>query len=219
MSSEDFPTLHTSRLTLRLADPYNAADCEEVIRVQTASNNAVSGMKTPSDVQEKFKRHGPRSEFCTLAPPPRGMFFLGYSSSESTSDQQRTDKDSKGELVGYIILSFRAEMPYPDLGFALFPQYAGMGYASEAGKAVIRFWQEEIGVKEIFIATAPYNVKAQKLAERLGFVRAGSFDVVFGHPPNEQRESDGVALVLPGMKWEEGKTMMLTVGKKEDEAA
>lgn len=206
------PTIRTKRLILHLADPWSPSDCQEIIHIYSdphAAKNAVSGIKTVADVQEKFKRHGPKPELCTLAPAPRGMYFLIYLSSDATGDEHGSN--SKGVLIGDIILSFRPEMPYPDFGFALLAPYEGCGYATEAGQAVLRFWRDTVGVKEIFVGTAPDNVRSQKLAERLGFVRAGTFDVVFGYPPNERKETGGLAFVLPGMEWIEGKTMMLTV--------
>lgn len=201
------PTIHTERLILRLADPFNTSDCQDVLRIYNdpdAAQKSVSGIRTVADVQEKFRRHGPRPELCTLAPPPCGMFFLMHLLSASTSSNE-------GDFIGQIHLSFRPEMPSPDFGYAVLAPYQRCGYATEAGKATLKYWRDTIGVKEIFIGTAPDNVKSQKLAERLGFVRGGTFDVVFGHPPNERKDTGGLAFILPGMQWIEGKTMKLTV--------
>lgn len=204
---EEQPVIRTERLILRLADPFDEADCKEVLKIYNdpeAAQKSVSGIRTIADVQEKFKRHGPRAEFCTLAPPPRGMFFLMHLPSETSVGEE-------GNFVGQFHLSFRPEMNCPDFGYAVLAPYEGKGYATEGGKAALEYWRETIGVKEIFIGTAPDNVKSQRLAEKLGLVRGGSFDVIFGHPPNERRETGGVALILPGMNWIEGQTMKLTV--------
>lgn len=200
------PIVRTERLILRLADPFDVRDCQKVLRIYNdpeTNKHSVSGIKTVADVQEKFKRHGPRPEFCTLASPPQGMFFLMHLPNASG--------DEEGDFIGQLHLSFRPEMNCPDFGYAVLPPYEGRGYATEGGKAALEFWRDTIGVKEIFVGTAPDNVKSQRLAERLGFVQRGSFDVIFGHPPNERKETGGVALILPGMKWIEGQTMKLTV--------
>ena len=209
--------LHTERLKLRLADPSSQSDCQELLRIYThpqEGGGSASGIQTLADIQQKHKRHGPRADYCTLAPAPNGMFFLIYLPSHGTSKQDAGAAEET--LVGKITMSFRPEMPYPDIGYAVLPAYEKNGYATEAGKAVIRFWQDVIGVKEMFLGTAPYNVKSQKTAERLGFVRAGTFDVLIGLPPNEKRETGGLAYVLPGMQWIDGKTMKLAIGPETE---
>ena len=210
-------SVHTKRLVLRLADPMSQADCEEIIRIYNDPHNerAVSGIKTVADVQEKHRRHGPRPEFCPLTPAIRGMFLLAYLQAGDVEGSSETGNEEV--FIGQVHMSFRPEMPYPDLGYALLAPYEGQGYATEAAQAAIRFWQDTVGVKEIMIGTVPDNFKSQKLAERLGFVQAGTFDVVFGHPPNERRETGGLAFVLPGMTWTEGKTMRLTVGAEVED--
>ncbi len=58
----------------------------------------------------------------------------------------------------------------------------------------------------------PDNARSQKCAERIGFVRAGTLDVVFGNPPHEsQRIKGALAFVLPGMEWKEGMTIYPTI--------
>ena len=65
-------------------------------------------------------------------------------------------------------------------------------------------------MKEICALTVEDNVKSQRCAERVGFVRSGILDIVFGDAPNETVK--GRALVLPVMKWEEGLVLRPTIG-------
>ena len=48
-----------------------------------------------------------------------------------------------------------------------------------------------------------------------GFARLGTFDVVFGRPPNETYRK-GVALVLAGMEWREGVVVLANIGEEEE---
>ena len=201
--------LHTERLILRLADPYNDKDCKDIIRLYNdphagLGGNAKVSIKSNEDVRAKHQSHGPRAELCTLAPPPYGMMFLCHLLQPGSSD-------TEGDLIGAIGMSFRPEMPYPDIGYMLFLPYNGKGYASEAGKTVLQWWRDVIGVKEIFCGALEDNFQSQRLAERIGFVRAGTFNVVFGHPPDEKMAT-ALAFVLPGMEWEEGRTIRPTIG-------
>lgn len=206
----DIPTvLQTERLKLRMVDPNDTSDLEELISLYNAYH-ARSGGATPSitsidDIRLKHELAGPRADFCTLTPPPKGMFHLIYLLASETAD----DNDS-GTPLGHIAVSFRSEMPCPDVGYAVLPAYEGRGYASEAGRAVVRFWQDVVGVKEIFIGTSHENLASQGVAKRMGFVEGGSFEIVFGLPPNERSEQ-AKAFVLPGMKWPTGQVLYHTL--------
>ena len=103
-------------------------------------------------------------------------------------------------------------MPYPDLGYVLYAAYEGKGYATEAGIKAVEWWRDVIGVKEIWCGTMPDNARALKCAERIGFVRGGTIDVIPGNPPDESKRFKGaVALVLPGMEWKEGLAIYPTI--------
>lgn len=203
--------LRTDRLVLCLADPSNPSHCKEIIRIYTDSRSAPGGpgktaLRTVADVQKRHNLHGPKTQFCTLAAPPKGMYFLIYLPEPNNGEQ-----GAKDVLTGTTILSFRPEIPYPDLGWALFGPYQGLGYATEAGRAALGFWRDVVGVKQICAMTIADNIKSQRCAERIGFVMSGTLDIAFGEPPNESRLK-GRALVLPGMKWEDDIVLRPEIG-------
>lgn len=139
--------LFTERLKLRLADPDDDADCLEILRLYTdpnagAGGNSRVGIDSVAGVRGKHKVSGPKPEYCTIAPPPKGMFFLVYLPSTKPGKEE--------ELVGNVAMSFRPEMPYPDIGYGILGPYEKQGYATEAGRRVLQFWRETIGVKEIW---------------------------------------------------------------------
>jgi len=215
MASQAQPILRTPRLFLRLADPSSESDSQELLSLYnhpTLAKEFASGMRTHADIQAKVRTHGPKADFCTKTSPPDGMWFLTYLLPSEEAETAFGTAGAEITLIGSIALNFRDGMPYPDLGYAMLPQFQARGYATEAGQAVLKFWREDVGVKEVCIGTAPYNIPGQKLAEKLGFVRAGTFDVLIGRPPNQTRETGGLGYVLPGMEWIEGRTMVLTVG-------
>lgn len=154
--------LHTERLKLRLADPDDDADCLEIVRLYTDSNagkggNSRTGVDSIHGVREKHRMSGPRAEYCTLAPPPKGMFFLVYLPS--------TEPGQNDTLIGNVAISFRPEMPYPDLGYGILGPYEKQGYATEAGRRVLQFWRETIGVKQVWCG--------KYIGKTASFLRAG----------------------------------------------
>lgn len=221
LDSKDIPvTLHTSRLILRMADPDSEADCLTIVKTFNDANagkggNNRVGVSDTASVRAKHKKFGPQSrpDLCTLAPPPKGMFFFIYLPTSSTTTDE-SEKTHEPEYIGFIALSFRPEMPFPDLGYGVRGPFEGKGYASEAGKRAMEWWRDVIGVKEMWVGTLPDNVRSQRCAERIGFVRAGTMDVVFGDPPDEAgRIKNACGFMLPGMegRWPEGKTLYPTI--------
>ena len=199
-----------------MANPASDADCEDIVRLYNDENggkggNAQVGITTIADVRLKHKTMGPKADMCTLRSPPSGIYFLVY-----LRDHVDANKGSWGTLLGCIGMSFRSEMPCPDIGWMFFGPFQGHGYASEASREALRFWHDVVGVREIFAGTLENNTRSQRLAERIGLIRAGTFDIVFGHSPNESH-TKAVAFVLPGMEWKEGLTTRATVGGKPDE--
>ena len=207
--------LITERLVLRAADPDSDADCQLLIRIMEDSHagsggNSRVGVRSLDEVRYKHKVHGPKQKYCTASTAPKSIYwliFLPTAAAESSEDD---------DLAGLVVLSTRDEAPCPDMGYAVLNAHAGHGYAAEAGKSVLRYWQDTVGVKEIFCATLEDNIKSQKCAERIGFVRGGTIQVLFGRAPNYERTT-GAAYVLPGMEWSESTYIMPTVGWKQEE--
>ncbi|KAI5366275.1 hypothetical protein Slin15195_G077970 [Septoria linicola] len=109
-------TLETPRLILHLADPTNEEDCNRIIQIYndpyaSRGGNARVGINTIADVRAKDAAYRPRKELCTKIDCEMDrMYHLAYL------------KDSNGQqsdLIGFVGMSFRPEVQYPDLGYAL----------------------------------------------------------------------------------------------------
>lgn len=97
------------------------------------------------------------------------------------------------ELVGFVGL-WPAEFDAPftpavEVGWRLAPQHWGLGFATEAGVAALRYAFDLLALPEIVSFTAAGNVRSRRVMERLGLAHdvAGDFD----HP-----ELPGVPHVL-----------------------
>ncbi len=155
--------LRSERLILRLVDPDSDVDCQKIVDSITDPNagkggNAKIGIENIEDVRKKIKICGPTVEYCTLAPPPRSNLFLIHlptDDGQGEADFVRTpcivmvacDDCEAFHIVetpkqltlckmGQMSMSFRLNMPYPDIGYGIGAAYEGKGYASEAGRKV-----------------------------------------------------------------------------------
>lgn len=73
--------------------------------------------------------------------------------------------------IGLCGLVKRDFLSSPDLGFALLPEYAGQGYATEAARAVTLHAQVELRIERLYAIVHRGNQRSLRLLERLGFSR------------------------------------------------
>lgn len=71
--------------------------------------------------------------------------------------------------VGILTLIQRTELPYPDFGFALLPEYEGKGFAFEAADCFLRRLAQTVDKIELLAITLPANTASRKLLEKLNF--------------------------------------------------
>ena len=82
------------------------------------------------------------------------------------------------------------------------PEYGGNGYATEAGKALIKHLFEEIGVNAVYGDCDIRNEASWKLMERLGFYRMQQFDNQT-YKDNENGQPILISTYLYGLEKEE----------------
>src|ERR1043166_1705838 len=71
--------------------------------------------------------------------------------------------------VGMCGILKRDELPDPDIGFALLPDFCTKGLAFEAATAVLNDASERLGIERILAITSLDNEASINLLERLGF--------------------------------------------------
>jgi RimJ/RimL family protein N-acetyltransferase len=71
--------------------------------------------------------------------------------------------------IGMCGLLKRDELPDPDIGFALVPEFWNKGFAFEAAAAVLQDARERLRLESILAITSLDNEASIKLLERLGF--------------------------------------------------
>jgi RimJ/RimL family protein N-acetyltransferase len=81
-----------------------------------------------------------------------------------------------GRLIGDFNLAWlSAELGRAEIGFVLNPDYSGRGYATEAGREVLRLAFETYGFHRVIGLCNGNNHSSQRLMERLGMRREAFF--------------------------------------------
>lgn len=77
------------------------------------------------------------------------------------------------EPIGMCGLLKREQLDFPDLGYALLPEFCSKGYAKEASLAVIKNGHEKHKLTNVLAFTSQQNESSNGLLKRLGFVFKG----------------------------------------------
>lgn len=73
-----------------------------------------------------------------------------------------------GSLVGICGLFRRENLVDPDIGFAVLPDFCGIGFASEAAEAVVVHARDDLGIKCLTAIVSPENLASIALIKKIG---------------------------------------------------
>ncbi|MDW5415518.1 GNAT family N-acetyltransferase [Iodobacter sp. CM08] len=77
--------------------------------------------------------------------------------------------NSTAEAIGICGFFKRDYLADADLGYALLPQFAGLGYAQEAASAALTYAKQTLGLTKLFAITDEDNQRSIKLLQSIGF--------------------------------------------------
>jgi RimJ/RimL family protein N-acetyltransferase len=161
------PTLVTERLTLRHVRPSDIHYFAET-HADTEVMRFVGGAVSREDA---WRRAMTGAGFW-------GVLGIGLWAVEQQSD---------GETIGHVgFFDFQRDMQpsiagEPEMGWIFSPKAQGMGYASEAGRAALEWFDSTIGPLSVPAIIDLENDPSMRLAERLGFERQG--DAIYRDNP------------------------------------
>lgn len=72
--------------------------------------------------------------------------------------------------IGIVSLIYRENQQFPDIGFAILPEFEKKGYAFEATKQYLEAVKKESTIEKIIAITKPDNVNSINLLKKLGLV-------------------------------------------------
>jgi [ribosomal protein S5]-alanine N-acetyltransferase len=141
----------TQRLRLRRLELTDAAFIHQLVNDPTwLAGIGDRGVHTLADAKD-YLQTGPIEMYARLG--------FGLYAVERKVDRQ---------LIGMCGLIKRESLPDPDLGYALLPQYAGVGYALEAARACVALARDQLKMLRLLAITTPENIRSRHLLEQLG---------------------------------------------------
>ena len=155
----DYPIV-TDRLRLR---PFSRGDVD-----------AVYSYRSRADVAEYLFDYPMTHEDCAEAVRIRvGQIAF---SGEGDKILLAVERKDDGRLVGEVSLIWRSVADQQaEIGYILHPDVHGQGYASEAGRALLSFGFEVVGLHRIYARCDARNVASAKVMKRLGMVEEAHF--------------------------------------------
>ncbi|AKU24095.1 GNAT family N-acetyltransferase [Massilia sp. MB5] len=152
--------LATARLTLRTLETSDAPFFLQMINDPSwIENIGDKGIRTVAEAEKNIEQG-----------PVLMQRRLGYS-------LYLVERSSDGVPVGLCGLIKRDALPDADIGYAIWPEYWGEGYAYEAAAAVVLHARDSIGLVRLLGITSPQNLRSNNLLKKLGlsFVRVVRF--------------------------------------------
>lgn len=178
-----FPTVHTPRLVLR---PFAAEDFESLYDIQRRE-----------DVTRHLLWHARTRDETRAALTTR----LTQTDLRAEGDNLAVAVQLRetGALLGDFNLEWlSAELGRAEIGFVMHPDHAGHGYATEAGREVLRLAFERYGFHRVIGRCNGHNDASMRLMERLGMRREAYFvqgEVLKG------RRADLAVYAILGDEW------------------
>lgn len=168
----DQPSLTTERLVLR---PFRSEDADALTAVVNDPLIAANTLSIPH-------------------PYPDGMAAEWIAGHAAAFEAGRAavfavTEAAGGALCGASGLHLDAVHRRAELGYWIAAEKRGRGYATEAGRALIAYGFEELGLERIHAAHYPHNPASGRVLEKLGMRREG---VLRGHVRKGEQRLDFV---------------------------
>ncbi|PLW76994.1 GNAT family N-acetyltransferase [Cohaesibacter celericrescens] len=167
----DIPSIKTERLLLR---PMNMADWPRYAALMQSTRSVyMGGPHSPKDAWGLFC-----SDVAQWALMGHGALML---------ENQRS-----GQCIGQVGINHGPLFPEHELGWFVYPEAEGRGYAFEAACAFRAWAYETLGIESLVSYMDAENHRSRRLAERMGAVldstapRPDPDDLVFRHPHAER---------------------------------
>ena len=147
------PTLRTGRLVLR---PFTLADAPDVQRLAGAYEVALNTLAIPH-------------------PYPDGLAEQWIARHQADWDEDKLVHVAidDGQLAGAMVLVLQSDR-LAEIGYWIGVPFWGRGYASEAGREVMRYGFEELGLHRIFAGAFARNTASTRVLQKIGMTYEGT---------------------------------------------
>ncbi|PYH49368.1 GNAT family N-acetyltransferase [Aspergillus saccharolyticus JOP 1030-1] len=169
----------TSRLYISLLDPTNPRHSTFLFHCWTTPDFTTScgpsAFKTPADATQ-FLTTRVQTLYNT-SNYTRGIFLLSLRPHPAATLQESVPIGTMSLMQGTPPDGYLC----PDLGFVVLPEQSGRGYATEAGRALVAYACEELGVAGVFGFCEMGNARSRRVLEKIGLEFRGEKELrVFG---------------------------------------
>lgn len=93
------------------------------------------------------------------------------------------ERRADGVFLGTAGLIQRADLPVPDIGYALLAAHCRQGYAYEASRGVMRYAREVLGLHALCAIVSRDNHASRALLEKLGLHEDGEYVIAAERAP------------------------------------
>ena len=158
-------TLHTDRLVLDLFDYSNAHyDCLLAAMNSSTAHSDMGdyGIKTPLQFDALNINFRLSPSACKNNVADIDIYYL-----------LRPRKDDSCLIGGISILQLAPFLP-PDIGWCIQEPFMGHGYATEAGREVLRMAREILGIDHFRASPGIDNRRSIRVAQKIGFIEGGT---------------------------------------------
>ncbi|QYO63325.1 GNAT family N-acetyltransferase [Leptolyngbya sp. 7M] len=132
---------------------------------------------TPADLDQLYREIYSHPEVARVMSPT-GTISLQQTASLLARRLQHWQRHGFGawalihkqdqQLIGHCGLHYLADTPDVELTYTLNPAYWRQGLATEAGRAVLQWGFETLGLAQIVAVTGPSNIASQRVMQKLG---------------------------------------------------
>jgi ribosomal-protein-alanine N-acetyltransferase len=151
------PTLHTARLRLR---PFDHADANDLFALHSNAH---------------VMRYWDAPPWSEHARSERFIAASRQMAEEVTGTRLAVDRVSDAAFIGWCSLNrWNPDYRSASLGYCFDDAAWGLGYATEAARALLRWGFDALDLNRIQAETDTRNVASACVLEKLGFVREGT---------------------------------------------
>jgi ribosomal-protein-alanine N-acetyltransferase len=151
------PTLGTARLFLR---PFAGADTDALFALHSSP---------------RVLRYWDAPPWSDRQQAERSMAACGQMSEEGSGARLAVDRVCDGAFIGWCALQrWNPDHHSASLGYCYSDTAWGHGYATEAGRALLRWAFDTLDLNRVQAETDTRNLASARVLEKLGFVREGT---------------------------------------------
>jgi len=154
------PTLHTPRLILRAQQPSDT----EPLMAAFADDDYARFITLPRRALTRAEAWRP------IATVPGMWAVRGYG-------QWMVEEQGTGQPVGRLGPWHPEGWPDFEIGWSIFPEHQGKGYAAEGAAAAMIWVRETLGRDYVIHLIDPANIASEKVAARLGAKVTGTWNI------------------------------------------